>query len=69
MRGYDLSQDHAHCEREYENHEIDDMMDRRECNDAGSKVNVSNRVPLEQRRMRVEMRMLVVRRDENMKTQ
>ena len=55
MRGYDLGQDHAHCEGGLEHHEIDYMMDRRECNDAGSKVNESNRDPFELRRMGVRM--------------
>ena len=36
---YGLAQDHAHCEGGLEDHEIDYIMDRRECNDAWSKVN------------------------------
>ena len=29
VRGYDLAQDHAHCEAGLEDHEVDYMMDRR----------------------------------------
>ena len=52
MRVCALSQDHAYGEGGGgEDHEIDYMMDRRGCNDAGSKVNESNRGPCA---MRVE---------------
>ena len=52
VRDYGLAQVHAHCEG-VKDHENDYMMDPLRCNDAGSKVNESNRVPLEQRRLRV----------------
>ena len=57
------SSNHTHCEGGLEDLEIDYMMDRQECNDAGSKVNESNRDPFAQRRMLV--RILVERSDEN----
>ena len=40
-----LSEDHAHGERGEEDQEIDYLMDRRGCNDAGSKLNESNQGP------------------------
>ena len=45
MRGYGLAQDHAHCEGGSEFRGIDNMKDRRGCNDAGSIVIESNRDP------------------------
>ena len=59
MRDYAISQVHPHCEQRGEDDENIYIMDRRRCNDAGSKVYESNPVPIEQRRMRV------VRSDEN----
>ena len=51
VRDYALAQVHAHGEGGWEVHEIDNIMGRQGCNDVWSKVNESNRVPLEQRRI------------------